>query len=140
MAEARGLETRKPVDDLTSLDFSEYPLWEYATDEEGRPGQDETWVRPLADESAAFQYFAAADFVLADGTRVTGCAEIIEPLLEGVTLFTDGRSIQLSMEPDSRDQRRAAEALDRPMAKVFPIMFKLRALVADSGAPRTGVI
>ena len=38
--------TRKPVDRLTADDFTAFPVWEYAIDEEEIPGRDETWVRP----------------------------------------------------------------------------------------------
>lgn len=41
------LKTRKPVVKLTGRDFSSFPVWEFAIDEEGEPGQDETWVRPV---------------------------------------------------------------------------------------------
>jgi hypothetical protein len=42
-----NLQTRKPVDRLTLGDFAAYPVWGYATDEEGVEGQDETWERPV---------------------------------------------------------------------------------------------
>jgi hypothetical protein len=37
---------RKQCSDLTAQDFERFPIWEYAIDEEGRPGQDEATVRP----------------------------------------------------------------------------------------------
>ncbi len=37
----------KSVDQLTPSDLAEHPVWEYANDEEGVEGQDETWVRPV---------------------------------------------------------------------------------------------
>lgn len=40
-------ETRKPIDGLTLADLEAFPIWEFAIDEEGVEGQDETWVRPL---------------------------------------------------------------------------------------------
>ncbi|MBT2638605.1 hypothetical protein [Bacillus sp. ISL-39] len=36
----------KPVDELTIEDLREYPIWEWAIDEEENVEQDETWVRP----------------------------------------------------------------------------------------------
>jgi hypothetical protein len=39
--------TRKPVDQLTLGDFAAFPVWEYANDEQGAEGRDETWVRPV---------------------------------------------------------------------------------------------
>lgn len=41
------LQTRKPVEQLTLDDFAAFPIWEYADDEEGTEGMDETWVRPV---------------------------------------------------------------------------------------------
>src|SRR5262245_55452745 len=37
---------RKQCYELTAEDFERFPCWEYALDEEGRPGQDEATVRP----------------------------------------------------------------------------------------------
>jgi hypothetical protein len=41
------LKTRKPVNELTVEDLLAFPIWEFAADEEGAEGQDETWVRPV---------------------------------------------------------------------------------------------
>jgi len=38
---------RKQCYELTAQDFERFPSWEYALDEEGRPGQDEATVRPV---------------------------------------------------------------------------------------------
>ena len=42
------MQSRKPVDKLTPTDFVAFPVWEYAIDEEGIAGRDETWVRPTS--------------------------------------------------------------------------------------------
>jgi hypothetical protein len=42
-----SLETRKAITDLTPADLGAFAVWEFALDEEGVEGQDETWVRPL---------------------------------------------------------------------------------------------
>ena len=42
------VRVRKPCSDLTAQDFERFPCWEFALDEEGRPGQDEATVRPVA--------------------------------------------------------------------------------------------
>ena len=34
--------------DLTAQDFERFPIWEFALDEEGQPGQDEATVRPAS--------------------------------------------------------------------------------------------
>jgi hypothetical protein len=37
----------KPLDDISLNDVLQYPIWEWALDEEGIEGQDETWQRPV---------------------------------------------------------------------------------------------
>ena len=40
-------KSKKPVDLLRPVDLEAYPVWEFASDDEGEEEQDETWVRPL---------------------------------------------------------------------------------------------
>ncbi len=47
MAAFVSLETRKPATTLCLSDLSAYPVWEFADDEEGVEGRDESWVRPV---------------------------------------------------------------------------------------------
>lgn len=37
----------KALDDMTIKDFKDHPIWVWALDEEGVPGQDETWQKPV---------------------------------------------------------------------------------------------
>ena len=39
----------KSLDAITIEDVLKYPIWEWALDEEGEDGQDETWQRPIID-------------------------------------------------------------------------------------------
>ena len=39
----------KSLDDITLDDALKFPIWEWALDEEGEDGQDETWQRPIID-------------------------------------------------------------------------------------------
>ena len=39
----------KSLEDITLTDVLENPIWEWALDEEGVEGQDETWQRPIID-------------------------------------------------------------------------------------------
>jgi hypothetical protein len=41
-----GASIRKQVYELTAKDFSDYPIWEFCSDEEDVEGQDEATVRP----------------------------------------------------------------------------------------------
>lgn len=141
----RGLDIRKPVEDLTAIDFDQFPIWEYALDEEGERGQDETWVRPLPDvKIAGGIHFAAADVTLADGTKLSGYAEVVavgEIEITSLTVFEGANTALLrSLEPSSREQRDAAENLHRPMAKVFPLLFRLRVTLVNESQVRQGVV
>jgi hypothetical protein len=64
------------VVDLTLKDLATSSIWEFALDEEGVEGQDETTVRPYAADglldSSAGMFVVRARFVLADGTLMSG--------------------------------------------------------------------
>lgn len=67
----RGI--RKLVYELTPSDLQQFPVWEFALDEEGEEGQDEATVRPLPDQEVAYNGdVARATFVASDGTQFTG--------------------------------------------------------------------
>jgi hypothetical protein len=75
----RGVKTRKQIYELTLRDIHRFPVWEYAMDEEGRPGQDEATVRPveLSDvDLRSSSYHVRARFTLADGTELLGLVTV----------------------------------------------------------------
>jgi hypothetical protein len=67
---------RKSVVDLTLADLTTSSVWEFALDEEGVEGQDETTVRPYAVDGpldpSAGMFVVRARFALADGTLMSG--------------------------------------------------------------------
>lgn len=68
---------RKQMPDLTVADLHSHPIWEFASDEEGVEGQDETTVRPHRpagdlDPEGGGQFLVLTSFVLADGTQLQG--------------------------------------------------------------------
>jgi hypothetical protein len=67
---------RKQVYELSIADFSRFPVWEFALDEEGEEGQDEATVRPCQRCSDLHplegMFVVRASFVLADGTQMQG--------------------------------------------------------------------
>ena len=69
-------EIRRHVYELTLDDLSTSPVWEFALDEEGAPGQDEATVRPYSFSGALDpsegMLIVAARFWLADGTQLSG--------------------------------------------------------------------
>lgn len=69
--------------------FKKYPNWEYALDEEGVEGQDETTLRPeleqnyITDDTA----FTAGRVKQADGTIRDAIIELIDETAYGVDVF-----------------------------------------------------
>jgi hypothetical protein len=70
------LRIRKPVSELSLEDLRQYPVWEFALDEEGHEGQDETTVRPYSLtghlDPADGMFIIQAGFHLSDGTVAEG--------------------------------------------------------------------
>src|SRR5213593_1421112 len=71
-----GKHIRKQVGELTAADLQRHPVWEFALDEEGEPGQDEETVRPFADvqdvDLEEGLYVVATSFEAADGSHFSG--------------------------------------------------------------------
>ena len=69
-------DARKQIYDLTNVDLLRFPIWEFASNEEGEEGQDEATVRPWSGErppdKRSGPLIVRARFVLADGTPHTG--------------------------------------------------------------------
>jgi hypothetical protein len=67
---------RKQVTELTIDDLDQCPVWEFALDEEGEPGQDEETVRPRPElttvDAADGLFVVSARFTAADGTVFKG--------------------------------------------------------------------
>lgn len=152
--------TRMPVTHLTSDDLAAHPIWEYCTNDEGVEGQDETWVRPLADKvipRRAWSLQVAADFELRDGSqfdgivdvttvpqddvaRVLGADALSQP---GAIVFVNSRRVFVPTSLSSDRQAAAEElvvAFARDAASIFPIKYTLRTLVRGESQARTGVL
>jgi hypothetical protein len=72
--------------------WSKYPNWEYALDEEGEEGQDETTLRPADVQTYVAEYtaFTAGDATCPGGARLPALLEISysrEP--DAVNVFND---------------------------------------------------
>ena len=66
---------RKPIHELSVADLQQHAQWEYAADEEGRPGQDECTVRPITPgdvRRATHQVFLRATFYHSQRPRRPG--------------------------------------------------------------------
>ncbi len=144
------MKLRKPVNELTPEDLRNYPVWEYALDEEGDEGQDETTVRPYQFaaplDPAESMFVIGASFTLADGTLVSGyltppsqgddSLATLQPAITtnaGQVRFWFGR---LPFQPE--EIAKMYSLLGKESSSVFPITF--RATVAVVGGDVAGQI
>ena len=67
---------RRPIVTIRPQDLRDYPIWEFALDEERFEGQDEIWIRPVKRKTIqknACSQIVAADFVTRpQGNNSTG--------------------------------------------------------------------
>lgn len=126
------MKIRKQVYELTSADLDEYPIWEFALDEEREEGQDEATVRPWEGSApldpSDGMFVVRANFVLADRTRFVGYLTpspprgtsigTIQPIVvteHGQVMFWCG-----AMAPTAERLRGAYAKLRREGSAVFP--------------------
>lgn len=128
--------TRKSVAELSTSDFERFPVWEFAHDEDGEEGRDETTVRPYSlsgelDPSAG-TFVVRARFRLADSTEMSGYLTppvqgddslgTLQPIIvtaEGQVLFWWG-----SIEPPRSEITGFYHRLGKGSpAQVFPLEF-----------------
>ena len=152
------LATRKPVNALGAADFRAFPVWEYAIDEEGRSGQDETWVRLVAQpqvRKGAYSQLVAAGFLTPSDQRLGGfvvvtTAEVPAELIPGAVLGDFGYQVLPALSRQAAQERDLTwcnhardsllEAMGLPEPQVFPLRYTLRAIIRGEKAARTGVV
>jgi hypothetical protein len=139
------LKTRKPIDRLSAGDLAVFPIWEFATDEEGSRGQDETWVRPVDARSirkGLWSLSVATEYKTRAGASIAGfigvsTAEGVE--IGNAVLLPRGKYVFVDVgSPASR--RATAKALGFSVKDVFPLAFTLRVPIGREKAFRTGII
>jgi hypothetical protein len=139
----RGLNTRKPIDQLKPQDLVAFPIWEFASDEEEVDGQDETWVRPVEEtvvRKGLWSLSVAADFRTRSGAEFPGLVSV--STAEGVEL---GHGAVLAHDKyifvgsgALFDGSQVASELNLPIGDVFPLAFTLKVLVTGEKRHRTG--
>jgi hypothetical protein len=135
------LDTRKPITDLTVNDLSAFPVWEFATDEEGVEGRDETWVRPIDTRVVPARRYSlqvAADLRTASGQTYSGfvivsTARGTVEIDTGVILHR-GEYLLLDYTDELLAQLGIAEA------DLFPISYTLRVPIEGEDVCRTGTV
>ena len=129
------MTTRKQIDQLTAADLDASPVWEFASDEEGEPGQDECTVRPFRSngpiDASIGMFVIRATFTFADGSAAVGyLTPPSEPdddlgAIQPVIVTNDGQLIFWwgILEPPPDWIAGAYSKLGRDSADVFPIRF-----------------
>jgi hypothetical protein len=141
------LRTRKPIDLLELEDFSSFPIWEFAADEEDNEEQDETWVRPVAAEfieTNCYSLSVAARFETVSGQLIFGCVDV--STANGIefghgVLLHNGKYIFVATTNYSRaieDRKTVALSLQLTESQVFPLKFTLLVNVRGELSPRQG--
>jgi hypothetical protein len=145
----RDLSTRKPVNRLTRADFTAFPIWEYAEDEEGVERQDETYVRPVDSPVVprAGYTHVAAEFTAPNGRKYSGFVtvstlDIAPDVCQGVIFH--GRASLFVSNPEAfgfqESRKQLLAALKVREDEVFPLSFRLNAPIAGHTSPFAGVL
>ena len=142
------MKIRKQVYELTLLDIKEFPIWEFALDEENEEGQDEATIRPFEfapplDPSESM-FIVQAEFIFSDGTELKG---YITPSPEREigyiqpTIIMDNEQIGFwhgIQKPSSEEISSYYKSLNKSSAEIFPITY--RSMVALTDGTLEGVI
>ncbi len=127
------MRIRKQVYELTLDDLNQFPVWEFALDEEGEEGQDEATVRPCevlgSLDPSAGMFIVRAMFTLADGSKMQGYLTppargdgglgTLQPVVvspRGQVMFWYG-----VVAPDDAHVAESYQKLGRGADKVFPV-------------------
>lgn len=142
-------DTRKPVDLLTLTDLEAFPIWQYADDEEGLEGRDETWVRPLDARSVPRRTYTlvATDFRAACGREYQGniaVSRLKDPAKISQGVIHQGDRFYLVPNPElvCFDQAMAEllNGLGLLKSELFPIAYRLRVPFDGERECRSGTL
>jgi hypothetical protein len=142
---------RRQVYELTASDLSRFPAWEFASDEEGDPDQDEATVRPYAQLPVDLRngtLIVRARFSLSDGSHMYGYiytvssneawgVDFVQPVIvigENQVPFWSG------MRPPSTERiERLLGVLGKTKEQVFPLTYESDVEMMD-GRPLSGTV
>src|SRR5438128_1732620 len=152
------LNTRKPEVKLKVSDFRTFPIWKFAIDEEGKNGQDETWVRPVQRSViplGAYSLLVSTEFTTSSGRRLLGCMSVstADRIVEIRPVAVFGRvgyktlprasralAIQRHYDWSIRERNVLVKALGLRENAVSPLRYTLRVLIRGENKPRKGVL
>jgi hypothetical protein len=127
------MKIRKQVYELTLDDVSQFPVWEFALDEEGEEGQDEATMRPCEISGALDPsdgiFIVRATFTLADGTKMCGFLTPPVPCDAGFgrlqpVIITDRGQVSFwhgVLAPDTQSLAQSYGKLGRDAGNTFPV-------------------
>ncbi len=136
--------TRKPVEDLTTSDLEAFPVWEFATDEEGAEDQDETWINPVltgAVPADGYSLTVAAVFRLAGGLVYPGviyCDTNTGFDVAGIALLTTAGRLMFSAGDSPAETKRSLKSLGMAAQHVFPLEYCTRVPLEHTGKLERG--
>ena len=141
--------TPKPVGSLTLADLAAFPIWEYADDEEGLEGRDETWVRPVDARAVPRRSYVlvAAGFRAACGREFEGTISVSrleEPseIFNGVIHGGEDYYLVPNAELAFFDQALTdlLTGLGLSESELFPIAYTLRVPFDGEWECRSGIL
>ena len=135
---------RKQVDELSSADFEAHPCWEYASDEEGRKGQDQCTVRPFEQSrllGETGQVMVQAVFFFPNGRIRLGMITLNagdDPSgHQPVIFFKKAKRLYFyngSSQPTKAEVRNFVRSLEKVCPSPFPIRY-VSSVQASNGRP-----
>jgi len=137
---------RKQVNELTLADLDRSPVWEFAIDEEGEPGQTEETVRPRPDlervDPAYGLFLLRARFEACDGSLFVGFLNVGDVRDAQPTIVTDsGAHVAFwfgLVKPKPGVLERAYASLGLASSALFPLRYE--AIVPTREGTATGEI
>ncbi len=140
------LSTRKPINKISLADLRVFPVWEYASDEEGRPGQDETWIKPVQTAvvpAGAWSQLVAASFSVNTSAAFIGFMVVTTARqsfeLSPGAIVTEG-AYHFIPPPRMPGAERRRAALTQALGVTFPLAYRLLVPIAGESQMREGTI
>lgn len=135
---------RKSIADLSPDDLRTFPVWEWAEDEEGVEGQDETFIRPVNCRVLHLdplrQLHVAADFRTPDERHFEGIVTVSSDGIDTGLLFADSRGIEIPYDFWPKKKRKEfVKALQSTEKRIYPLAYRLRVPFSGEKTPYSGI-
>ena len=151
------LGRRKPIFSMVPRELRQYPIWEFALDQEAVEGQDETWIRPVKRKTVpknAHSQIVATQFTTHAGKELHGFMVVttvgghveIQP---GAVFWMGYRSLsggskervaKTRPKSSTKDRNELARVLAVGEGEVFPMCYRLKVAVSGEKTLRQGQI